>query len=787
MNEPNAEAANGSPDNKQMYLAPYEFWNYGLGKPYALPVIKGKILYITAVAEHPEPIKNPAKKRADDDPDGSARWLPTLWMQAPGQYELSFLPFVTAFSLKRELNPATLSGNLIESLEQLIISNDFLQQRWAKFVTNVRFRLSFPVHPKALDRKNTGLPDQPQWEPDADVAKHPAIENMTVVAVIDAGIPFAHRNFRNAGGDKTRFEFCWLQDAPIDKKRNRRTVAFGREFDRKRINKLIKDHGDDEDYLYAVSGASADLSFSGSPVNRRNSHGAHVLDLASGFAEGRDQHFGSGKPKDRSDLIRLICVQLPESLTVDTSGFGRDMYILSAFHYIFNRADEIKKEYKVTNLRLIVNFSYGFTAGPHDAGSVVEAAVDEMVYKRRGMGQPTAVVVPSGNSFVDRTHGLIRDRDFGGNRKATVQWRMQPNDRTPSYLELWFPHGFNSSKYAVSLTDPAGHPRASMTVKEHPSFEGAGDPRNIDKIHDRYNNIVGQLSVDRHRYDNEGNNSRSRWRVLIILAPTEPENPDLPGAEAGLWQITISREVGAPPLGGPIRCWVQRDIEISPFPTGGRQSYLDDPGYRRFDDEGKFNEKDETDAHGEPVSYVQRLGSLSGLATGHTFLTVAGFRTTARNGGQVNCPVASVYSSAGLPPCPPAKSAGEGAGEVETALKENRGDGSDKANGIASVSNEKVDCSSMSDRSTLLLGTVAAGTRSGSSSILQGTSAAAPAVARRLAESFVTKSYADIKNCEPGNYLGLLASMHCDDDIDTTRLGDKRIKPYGQPGIILPK
>ena len=39
--------------------------------------------------------------------------------------------------------------------------------------------------------------------------------------------------------------------------------------------------------------------------------------------------------------IRIIAVQLPNTIALDTSGFGKDMYMLSAFHYIFHRADII--------------------------------------------------------------------------------------------------------------------------------------------------------------------------------------------------------------------------------------------------------------------------------------------------------------------------------------------------------------------------------------------------------------------------------------------------------------
>ena len=60
----------------------------------------------------------------------------------------------------------------------------------------------------------------------------------------------------------------------------------------------------------------------------------------------------------------------------------------------------------------------------------------------------TALVLPAGNTFLDRLHGLIYRSDFV-NDAAQFYWRIQPNDRTPSYLEIWFWHGFNPHGYRI--------------------------------------------------------------------------------------------------------------------------------------------------------------------------------------------------------------------------------------------------------------------------------------------------------------------------------------------------
>lgn len=57
--------------------------------------------------------------------------------------------------------------------------------------------------------------------------------------------------------------------------------------------------------------------------------------------------------------------------------------MLSALHYVFNRADIIAERYGVKNLRLVINLSYGFSGGPHDGGIELEAAIDKFIETRR--------------------------------------------------------------------------------------------------------------------------------------------------------------------------------------------------------------------------------------------------------------------------------------------------------------------------------------------------------------------------------------------------------------------
>jgi hypothetical protein len=91
----------------------------------------------------------------------------------------------------------------------------------------------------------------------------------------------------------------------------------------------------------------------------------------------------------------------------------------------------------------------------------------------------------------------------------------------------------------------------------------------------------------------------------------------------------------------------------------------------------------------------------------------------------------------------------------------------------------------MSDRSRALPGTIAAGVRSGSRSFVQGTSTAAPFVARQLAETFTTAQDVDVRRAEPENYLPLLHDKYPADHepVIRARLGKVRVPPHWQPEV----
>jgi hypothetical protein len=494
-----------------------------------------------------------------------------------------------------------------------------------------------------------------------------------VVGVIDDAFAFAHQRFRLEDGT-TRVEYIWLQDgvcggmvAAVDYGREYRKPDQGGE---KGIDTLLNDCTTagvlDEDKLYRLTGV-VDFTRDGhKAVARRAAHGTHVVDLAGGFDPRKNR-------RDRP----IVCVQLPWRTTADTSGSRLDPFVLDGIWYILDRADRIALQRGCGPLPVVINFSYGLIAGPHDGTSALEAAIDEVVAARKlvATNPPLEVILPSGNSHLRRAHAKVSFPN--PTDKLDMSWRVLPDDRTSSFLEIWLPHrpgGAGATRMALTVTPPGG-----VTSPLLGELDGAGfvwQPHGQPLCWMLYRLVPAPTS---------------RGRFLVALLPTEFLDVAGELAPAGIWTITLHNvSLGAAEL---VQTWIQRDDTPFGYPVRGRQSYFDEACYLRFGPQGQ-----ELEADG-PLCHVRRAGSISALATGGQTVVASGYR---RRELRIAC------YSAGGPITPPA------GGVLDPALR-------------------KPDAALVSDDSKVHAGVLAAGNRGGGLVAINGTSVAGPQLARWIA------------------------------------------------------
>ena len=679
---PMAEPLEGS--RGRHLVGSFETWTYGAGLAYAgLELPAEDVRFVPAVVRLP-PGATPADLASRQGEPSDVRLLwPELWSGlADGGSQDAETSWPVILDLgdaraRRRLDLETVVDALNRASEPIRAS-----MRARGLRGEPTFRLNAPLPPTTVasglsrgvsrPRDATGQAAHAHHEQVAH-AHDMAGRELVIVAVIDDGLPFAHAGLRNAAGTGTRVEYCWLQGAQTS---GTGSLLFGREFTRSDIDALVAAHGPDEDAIYARAGALDPIPGRTATVNRFASHGSHVLDAAAGQRDGADA--------GDLDAMRVIAVQLPAAVTIDTTGYGKHASILAALHYIFARAEDVAAAWlgdRHAPVKLFINFSYGYTGGPHDGSARIEMDIAQLIAARTQQGKPTTLVMPSGNTFADRMHGEIPADTLGAG--YTIPWALQPNDRTVSYLELWFPlqpDANGSSAFTLHCLDPFGRACQPVAFDISPALASAlvppFEPLWLDGV------ATGHWSVERYNV---------RWRrVLVVLNATEPAEPALPAAAAGVWSLTL-KQIGGGPLSGPVGCRIQRDNDPYGYARGGRQSAFDDPLDERFTPDGALSR-----IENPPGAFVRRFGTVNGIATHGQVLVVSG------RYGDTNR--ATEYAGAGRlrdPTTPP------GPGDVRI--------------------------SAVSDASTALRGVLSAGARSGSVVRLSGTSVAAPQVTRRLA------------------------------------------------------
>ncbi|OYU49249.1 MAG: hypothetical protein CFE31_07750 [Rhizobiales bacterium PAR1] len=676
-------------------VGPYEFWTFETGADYGLPPQHlNAETAIAALAELP-PGADPRTGDIVGDLAGSDNigeiHVPTVWEPGCSGKENAFWPLVVRVKAGKAggaTSPLARLGHAMKPLAGGIAGH---RKKAQPAADTLGFRLNSVMPGETI---NGGFSAEAITQAYAKSPKS-AVKPAAIVAVIDDGLPFAHRDFRGADGS-TRVAFCWLQSA-VTPKGQTPTVLYGREYLKGEIDELIRDYGHDEDQLYRAAGAGDKGPARGATIRHLGSHGSNVMDLAGGARVG-----------DALDAVALIGVQLPSPITLDTAGFGKDSYILAALHYIFERADRLAEKHlgKGEKLPLIVNFSYGFTGGPHNGQDRLERAMRALIRAREATGAPAHLVIPSGNSFAGALGGEISESLIAarGGAKGTfdIPWRVQPTDRTPNYLEIWLPDGATPQGVSVALRTPSGK-SFSLAV------EASGDqntpfsmPGSVDK------RAIGQFSVENYRLES----GKGRWRFMVVLAPTDPQNSTLASAEAGLWQVKLGG-LGPVLKHGVITCRIQRDNDPFGYYHGARQSYFDDRHDQAYDETGKHSA---TENPGN--TFVRRFDGLNGLATHDAVVVVGGYVASST--------APATYSSAG-----PLTARPGSPGTVRLAAP--------------------------SDDSPVLGGIRAAGTRSGITFRLNGTSAAAPQVTRALALAYAGKPGATAKPPTPGSVAALIA------------------------------
>ena len=242
-----------------------------------------------------------------------------------------------------------------------------------------------------------------------------------VMGIVDDGIGFLHHRFRRTDGS-TRFKGLWIMHSglladdpgPV----SGASTLFGVTLTAADINARLTS-GRSENALYRQVNNGIHGPVPHKSTSHHAAHGTHVLDLATGAQAG-----------DPMADVPIWGVQLAPTSIGDTSGRRLDPDIVLALRWIVTRALQMPQR-----AALVINLSLGSLAGPQDGTGLVEIAIaaETARYHFYSRGAPIRVVVAYGNA---RRARLVAGARLKPGQSLTVDWRIQPDDATPSYLEL---------------------------------------------------------------------------------------------------------------------------------------------------------------------------------------------------------------------------------------------------------------------------------------------------------------------------------------------------------------
>ena len=502
-----------------------------------------------------------------------------------------------------------------------------------------------------------------------------APQTAPVVAVVDDGIPFLGARFCKGLGT-TRFLAVWLQTD--ERLGTGAGVLDGVVLTATDINRLLA-QGDEQDQYRRINRSLLPIT-DRSSTNHRISHGAHVMEVAA----GADPVEGIDPMRD----LAVLAVQLPPAAIADTSGRRNEGRIVQAVRWCVMQV--LQAHHGTARSPLVITLSLGSLAGPGDDSQFLAdwLAWEARTYQRL-TGCELKLVCAYGNAHRQR---LVARACVSRNTPMALDWRVLPDDHSPSFLELRCPRA-RAGKVWLTLQPPDAGITA-LTI---------GFDAGIAQVMAKAGGPVVAVYplVERHHA-----------ALLVALAPTARLDGGAV-APAGAWRVSINAKGGKDVV---VTAKVQRDDTPAGYRRLGRQSWLDHPLAWDWDEQTRDWIKP-WPGHAGPAPHAPAPVSRQGTAAAHAGATSPALLFVGSVKPRIGYPddrVSSLYSAEGV-----SGGADEtcSVGQVPSQTGESRGP----------------TLVALADDGSNLYGRLAGGVLSGSTARISGTSVAAPAVARAMA------------------------------------------------------
>lgn len=620
-------------------------------------------------------LRRPGQKAGDTS--HIPTWLPILVELAPGARLADLLTPERTKSLSVE--PAYSRRADAETLGILparATREFFAELVSGRLLTLInRIELDLPQDATPVARRtaapDSGLTEKPLAKK-TNSAAAAALLTGKVIAFIDDGCAFAHAHFLQGSGAgvTTRIKCLWDQNERAATSPHAPPAGFteGRAFTDVDLRAMIvaRTYNGVVDEDAVYADFAAGTRDNANRLQRRSAHGTHVMDLACG------PYF----------LEDTMCTRRDAPAANPTWERTPDDASAAPIIFVQLPMRTVQSTSGKGTLTADVLHALEYISNQCDANAEIVVNLswgtlagphDGSTLLERGIDSLIAANPPGRLRVVIPAGNGAQSRTHArfalkAKKSNVLNWRVPADDATESYLEIWMQ---TDDEISITITLPNGDVLPPVTQGLIYKFIDPGQP------------FADPVSIIGVNYANSPPFGQNGKCALLAIAPTTSLLASRPVAPHGLWKLEI-KNVKNQPLTA-LDAYIERDDVAIGTRRGARQSSFEDPTYR---------EHGTVDSSPPPASaYAFREGIFNGIANGKRVITVGGIRESDQSLAEYS--PSGVYT---LPARPGTMTA--------------------------------VDCFATSEESRTLHGVRAAGTRSGSTVRLSGTSAAAPQIAR---------------------------------------------------------
>ncbi len=465
--------------------------------------------------------------------------------------------------------------------------------------------------------------------------------NAVITGIIDEGIALGHARFRKMDKGKptaTRVLAAWQQGARYGGPDGTSLgqLPFGHQLLEAEINALMDAHCSggwlDEDAFNIAAGLTDGSEPMGvTALDRLAAHGTHVLDLAAGY----DPNTTSAQDLSRRPIL---AVTLPRREAVGMAGIFLHFFVVHAMQWIVEVADALWEQHypgESGGFPVVINLSFGQHAGPKNGTSQIEEAFKTLIATRDPAKAPLRLVMPVGNDNLARGNAYVEFPSESTKDTAILKlpWRVQPEDHSPNFVEIW--------------VECDGHQSASV----HPLTLDIELPdgliiKDITGQHRHYLDLPGNARVYaeghvRRNLDDPSKVEKQLFHYLISTSASIDETGVNPISPAGIWQISARWDHEKRPGGEPSKVKLYTSVQVDQAVEVGslrnKRSYFDHPNYETHDQNGRIvdtfrypllDEPHDLLDGGDAGFPVQRRGTHNAVATIDSIIVVGGYRLT---------------------------------------------------------------------------------------------------------------------------------------------------------------